>query len=113
MLGNEHRLEAAVAIARQLHPHRAALGQQRLGTDAIALVGLFCGLALAGAVTQMHVHLGALGSQARPSLLWWSAAHQRIMARTVHHIGVKWCKHDLRVVGHACNKTHFKLKTRA
>ena len=44
MLGNQDRLEAAVAIAGDVAPDRAAIGDDRFAASAVALVGLPSGL---------------------------------------------------------------------
>ena len=42
MLGDQDRGEGTVPVARQLHAHRAMLGQHRLAAGAVALVGPKC-----------------------------------------------------------------------
>ena len=56
-LGDQDRLEAAIAVARQIDPDRAALGDHRLAAGAIALVGLAVRFRLSGSIAQVQVHL--------------------------------------------------------
>ena len=59
MLGDEQRLEAAVAVARHLDAQRPVLGQHRLAAGAVAVVGRLLGLGRAGRVAQVVRQLGA------------------------------------------------------
>ncbi len=59
MLGDEDRLETAVAIARQIDPERPVIGDERRATCAGALVGLAFGFRLPLRVAQMQIHFGA------------------------------------------------------
>lgn len=57
VLGDQDRLEAAVAVARQFYPERPMIGDHGPGAGAVALVALSFGLRLAGPVAQMLAHL--------------------------------------------------------
>lgn len=59
VLGNQDRLEAAVTVAGDFDPNRAAIGDDRLAAGAVALVSLTGRLGLARRVAQMQIHLGA------------------------------------------------------
>ncbi|OJA21702.1 hypothetical protein BGV47_32940 [Burkholderia ubonensis] len=59
VLGNQDRLEAAIAVTRHLDPDRAAIGDDGLAAGAVAFVGLAGRLGLARLIAQMQIHLGA------------------------------------------------------
>ena len=59
MLGDQHRLEATLAIARHLDAHGTFVGQHRLGAGAVAMVARVLGLGRAGRVAQVVPELGA------------------------------------------------------
>ena len=58
MLGGELELEAAFAVAREVHGQCAAVGEFRLGAGAVALVEQPRGLCLTVFVAQLVAHLG-------------------------------------------------------
>src|SRR5271166_3241563 len=57
VLGNQQRLEAAVAVARRLDPHLAVTGQHRLAGAAVAVVGGVVGSVRPGLVAEVMVQL--------------------------------------------------------
>ncbi|EEF27747.1 conserved hypothetical protein [Ricinus communis] len=57
VFGDQDRLEAAVAVARQLDPDDATIGDDRLAAGAVALVGLASGFGSARRIPQMQIHL--------------------------------------------------------
>jgi hypothetical protein len=59
VLGDEHRLEAAVAVARHLHAQRTVVGEYGLAARAIAVVGGVAGLRGTGRIAQVMAELGA------------------------------------------------------
>ena len=59
VLGDQDRLEAALAVARHLDAHRTSVGQHSLGAGAVAVVARILGLGRARRVAQVVAELGA------------------------------------------------------
>lgn len=62
MLGHDQGFKCASAVARDVDPERASVGDERLAAAAVAMVGSACGFVFARRVAQMQAHFGVQGA---------------------------------------------------